>query len=73
VSLFDLDHPFLLPLWRRVVVVAVCVIWAAAEWATDSPFWGTLAGGLAVYAFWGLFLNFDEAKARARAEDDRKR
>jgi hypothetical protein len=73
VGLFDLDHPFFLPVWRRVAVVAVCALWSAVEWATASPFWGILAGGLAVYAYWGLFLKFDEAKARARAEEDRRR
>ncbi|RVD46526.1 DUF3329 domain-containing protein, partial [Mesorhizobium sp. M8A.F.Ca.ET.023.02.2.1] len=24
----DYEHPFFRPLWRRVAVVAVCVIWS---------------------------------------------
>jgi len=64
--MFDLNHPFFRPLWLRVVVVVLCIGWALFEFATNSPFWGTLFGGLGVYAVWGLFITFNP---RAKAED----
>lgn len=58
--LFDLDHPFFIPLWRRVLIVAVCLGWAAFEFAgTGSPFWGTLFGAIGLYAGWHFFFNFN--------------
>ena len=56
--LFDLDHPFFIPLWRRVVIVAMCVGWALVEFSTGSPGWGMLFGGIGVYCFWHFFFNF---------------
>lgn len=70
-KLLDLDHPFFLPMWRRYATIAVCVVWATAEWATHSPFWATLATGTALYCIYALLWNFDEAKARALDKADR--
>ena len=36
----DANHPMLRPLWVRVLLVALCLGWAALEFATMSPFWG---------------------------------
>ena len=55
----DNQHPFFRPLWRRLAVIAVCVIWSAIEFAVGTPFWGTLVGGMAVYAVW-TFLSSDK-------------
>lgn len=71
-SAFDLDQPFFLPMWRRVLVVAACTLWALAEWASAEPFWALIASAFAVYSAWGLLLNFDAAKAEARREEDRR-
>lgn len=66
-KLFDLDHPFFLPLWRRVAVVVACLIWAAVEWLTGAPFWGLIALGLAGYSGWMLLIAFD-AEAAAKKQ-----
>ncbi|MDZ5700012.1 DUF3329 domain-containing protein [Chelativorans sp. M5D2P16] len=57
-KLFDLDHPFFRPLWRRVAVTALCLGWGAFEFVSGSPFWGTLFGGLGLYCVWGFLLNY---------------
>jgi hypothetical protein len=55
----DTDHPFFRPLWIRILVVAICLGWAAFEFATASAFWGVLFLALGVYAAWGFFFDFD--------------
>ena len=57
--MFDLDHPFFRPLWVRALVVAVCLGWAAFEFATASPFWGILFGAVGVYAAYRFFVTFE--------------
>jgi hypothetical protein len=54
--LFELQHPFFRPLWRRVLVVAICLGWAVFELATGSPFWAIIFGALGATAVWQLFL-----------------
>ncbi|MBZ9997001.1 DUF3329 domain-containing protein [Mesorhizobium sp. BH1-1-4] len=51
----DYEHPFFRPLWRRIAVVAVCVIWSIIEFASGTPFWGVIALGFAGYAVWQFF------------------
>ncbi|QKC93704.1 DUF3329 domain-containing protein [Mesorhizobium sp. NZP2298] len=67
----DSEHPFFRPLWRRVAVVAVCVIWSIIEFATGTPFWGVLALGFAGYGVWQFFYLYkpaEENKATAEPE-----
>jgi len=44
-------------MWRRYVLVAVCLGWSVFEFATGVPFWGILFGALGVYAVWQLFID----------------
>ncbi|MER8477388.1 DUF3329 domain-containing protein [Mesorhizobium sp. M1163] len=67
----DSEHPFFRPLWRRVVIVAVCLVWSAIEFATGTPFWGMIALGFAGYAVWQFFYLYkpaDEDKPSANAK-----
>jgi hypothetical protein len=57
VSHLELQVPFFLPVWRRVLLVALCFAWCIFEFATASPFWGVIFGALGGYAFWQLFLS----------------
>jgi hypothetical protein len=68
---FGLRHPFFIPLWRRIVTVAVCLGWATFEFVGGSPTWGLLFGGTGVLAAYGLFVGFDPAEIRAKAEKDK--
>ena len=54
--LFELQHPFFRPIWRRYLVVAVCLGWAVFEFVTGSPLWAIIFGALGVTAIWQLFL-----------------
>ena len=55
----DVRHPFFRPLWRRVAVVAVCLVWAAVEFLTGSPFWGVLFGAVGIYCAIVFFRSSD--------------
>lgn len=57
----DNQHPFFRPLWRRLAVIAVCVVWSAIEFAVGTPFWGTLLAGMAVYAVWTFLISYKPA------------
>jgi len=54
----DPNHPLYRPLWVRLLIVGVCLGWAAVEFSTGGPFWGVLVGGIGCYAAWALLLNF---------------
>ncbi len=52
----ELQIDFFLPVWRRVVLLAVCFGWAAVEFLSGAPFWGSIFAALGGYALWQLFL-----------------
>lgn len=53
---FELQTPFFRPLWRRCLVVALCLGWAVFEFVTGSPFWGIIFGAFGAIAVWQFFL-----------------
>lgn len=73
-QLIDPNHPAYRHLWVRVLIVVVCLGWAVVEFTTGDPFWGVLAGGAGVYAFYVLIWTFDpkppEAAAAVTADDE---
>ncbi len=52
----DRDHPFFAKKWVRVVTVAVPAAMGALEFSMQSPGWGILFIGAALWAWWELFL-----------------
>lgn len=54
----DSEHPFFRPLWRRIAVLVVCLVWAAIEFGTGSPGWGVIALGFGGYAVWQFFFRY---------------
>lgn len=58
----DSEHPFFRPLWRRVAVVAACLVWAVVEFATGTPFWGMIALGFGIYGYWQFFYAYKPAE-----------
>ena len=64
----DHEHPFFRPLWRRIAVVAVCVAWAALEFASGSHLWGFIMLGFAAYGFWQFFYLYKPAAEIDAAE-----
>ncbi|MCC6206466.1 MAG: DUF3329 domain-containing protein [Hyphomicrobiales bacterium] len=54
----DNEHPFFRPLWRRILLVAVCVGWSIFEFSMDAPTWGYIALAFAAYGAWQFLLNY---------------
>ncbi len=54
----DRDVNFFRPLWRRVAVMAVCVVWAGLELYGRDQTWIVITLGLTAYAVWTLFISF---------------
>ena len=47
-----IDHPWLRPLWVRLLIVLLCALWCGLETYNNQPFWATIAAGAAGYAAW---------------------
>lgn len=58
-KLLDLSHPFFKPLWRRIAIVATCVIWTGVEFYYGTPMWGMLFAGLGALCIWQFFFDFN--------------
>ncbi|CAN7421352.1 DUF3329 domain-containing protein [Neorhizobium sp. LjRoot104] len=54
--MIDPNHPFYAPLWRRVLIPAVCAVWAIFELVAGEPFWAIIVGALGAYAAYKLFI-----------------
>ena len=69
--LLDFDIPFFLPVWRRIAVVAVPVLWALFEFSTGATTWGLIFMGLGGIAAWKLYTaDWDAVRAQAEAEEE---
>jgi hypothetical protein len=69
---FDLRHPFFLPLWRRIALTAFCAGWAALELAGGSGFWAVIVGALAAFCVYEFFIVFDAANYAPRKDGGEK-
>jgi len=58
-KLFDFNHPFFRPLWLRIAIVAVCLLWAMVEAGTGEMMWAILFTALGLYAAYGFFITFN--------------
>lgn len=67
-GLFDVDIPFFLPVWRRVVAVALAVLWGLFEISTGAMFWGIIFISMGLIAAW-RFSIADWAAVAEDAED----
>jgi len=56
VKFFELQIEFMVPLWRRVLLVLVCLVWPLVEFVNGSQGWGIVFFSLGAYCFWPLFL-----------------
>lgn len=50
-------HPWLKPLYRRVIVTIVCALWVTFEVYQESTFWFAVAVIALGYALWDFFLS----------------
>ncbi len=56
--MLNLRVAFFVPVWRRVLVVALLAVWTLVELVWGNPFWALLAGGIGAYAGWVFFFDF---------------
>lgn len=68
-KLLDVQHPFFIPLWRRVAVVVLCLGWAGVEGWNGNGFWMVLFGALGLYCAWQFFVVFAPPVAEPEAKD----
>jgi hypothetical protein len=53
---FDLRVPFFEPIWRRVLLTAICFGWCIVELIMGDPFWGFISGVFGAIVFWNFFF-----------------
>jgi hypothetical protein len=66
----DADHPFFRPLWRRIAVVAACVVWAGLEYYGGSQNWALIALGFAAYGAWQFLYAYKPPSGEPPAGPD---
>jgi hypothetical protein len=54
----EADHPWLRPLWRRVVLVGFCAAWSVFELVAGESFWAMIAIGMTAYGAWLFLINY---------------
>ncbi len=62
-KLLDAKHPFFRPLWRRVVITAICVAWAFVELTRGAHGWALIfgaMGALCIYEFFVVYAPDDD-------------
>ena len=52
------SHPMLDPLWRRVLLVVVCAVWAGLELLSGKMFWIVLSAGMTAYGAWLYLIDY---------------
>ncbi|WOI55240.1 hypothetical protein [Palleronia sp. LCG004] len=63
-KILDGAHPFFRPLWRRVVITAICLVWAVVELSRGSPGWAAIFGAMGALCIYEFFIV-------RRSDDDR--
>lgn len=51
-------HPFLDPLWRRIVLIGLCAAWFAWEAYNGDKFWMTMVGVVTLYGAWTYLFTY---------------
>lgn len=70
IRFFGFDHPFFVPLWRRLAVIAVALGWGAIEIAMGAVEWGLLFVALGAIATYGLLIAYKSPDDSKTADTD---
>lgn len=70
--LFDVQLPFFIPLWRRIVLVGACLGWAGMEAYWGNAFWAGLFGLIGLWCGHQFFFDFDLDDPAHDAEADKQ-
>lgn len=60
------SHPFLDPLWRRVVLIGACALWALTELYYGNMFWVAMVGFVTVYGAWNYLYAYEPSDTPRR-------
>lgn len=66
---FEVRSPFFIPVWRRVLVVALIVGWALLELWRGEPLWALLFGAAGAWCAWQFFVTFDDRPGKDQERD----
>ncbi len=69
-KLIDVQLPFFIPLWRRVVLVALCLGWALVELSNGAVMFALLFGGIGLFCAHQFFIAFDPKDPEKEAGED---
>lgn len=58
-NFFNVQTPFFIPLWRRIVVVVLTLGWALVELAGGQVFWAMIFGAAGLWCAHQFFIAFD--------------
>ncbi|MBN9669268.1 hypothetical protein [Roseibium aggregatum] len=67
------EHPWLDPVWRRIVLVIFCAGWTGMEYASGETTWAFIVGAITVYAAWAYLYAYkgpDHPSRKTAAETD---
>lgn len=56
--LFNLYHPFLEPLWRRVLICMLSFVWAGIEFWNGTTGWGAMFVIAGAWCFYQFFFDW---------------
>lgn len=58
-NFFNVQTPFFIPLWRRIVVVVLTLGWALFELANGQVVWAMIFGASGLWCAHQFFIAFD--------------
>lgn len=65
-----IEHPWLDPLWRRLVLVAFCAGWTGVEYSLGSTTWTYIVGAVTLYGAWAYLVAYKAPDARNPPPED---
>jgi len=54
--MFNFDHPFFKPLWKRIATAFVCFAWGFVEYNNDATLWAYFFWALAAFVSYHFFI-----------------
>lgn len=66
----DMNHPWFKPLWRRILVVAICFAVALWDLSNGEFVWALIFGGMGGYGIYIFFIAWDDDAAEKNRKGD---
>ncbi|GGA59571.1 DUF3329 domain-containing protein [Pelagibacterium lentulum] len=66
----DINHPWLQPLWRRVLIVAICAAIALWDISRGDFGWALIFGGMAAYGIYIFFIAWNKNETAEKPDED---